>query len=224
MPFVDLRGHYFNRKNRWAYNIGLGARYIPHPYCSCEVVGANLYFDQRKGCLGNYSLLGAGVEYLGRCWEARANATFPLGKAHRKKICRFDNYSDNYFYIQKDQEWVFHNYNFELGFYLWRSHCFSFYIGGGPYYWGSDCFQSAGGRIRIRPQFKDYFSLDLSLQYDSLFDTVFQAKFVFSWPLYQQRCLNKAPCCLSDRQIYRPPERFEIMPVAFRRCFEANFD
>ena len=225
MPLIDLRGHRFDN-NTYAANIGIGGRSIP--YCGssvCEMFGFNAYYDYRQGCIGYYQQVGLGIEVLGSRWDFRANAYAPFGKRRHIHTCVFDEYDGDYFAIKRDIESVSYSFNGEIGF-LFIDRCdFSLYGAAGPYFLARDRCQGGvmGGEVRLRPQYKDYFALDLSWRYDSLFETIWQASIVFNLPLYQLKERNERPCGISDRQIYQPIERFEVMPLSSRTCWFSNF-
>jgi hypothetical protein len=47
--------------------------------------------------------------------------------------------------------------------------------------------------------------------------------FLFSIPLYQLTNQNEKPCNFTDRQIYQPIERYEVMPLGTRSCWKHNY-
>jgi hypothetical protein len=77
----------------------------------------------------------------------------------------------------------------------------------------------------VRPQYKDYLALDFSVSYDQVYKTVYQAEVILYLPLYQlsSKKTRQGPCGMTDRQIYQPIERFEIMPLAKRDCWLYNW-
>jgi len=225
MPLVDVRGHRFDN-NTYAANIGIGGRSIPN-HCSrfCEMLGFNTYYDYRQGCIGYYQQFGLGIEVLGRRWDFRANAYVPFG--HKKHIhsCLFNDYEGDFYAIRRDIESVSYSFSGEVGYLLYSSEDFLLYAAAGPYFLArGKCGDSTpGGEIRIRPQYQDYIALDLSWRHDSLFKTIWQAEIIFNLPLYQLADKNLRPCCLTDRQIYQPIDRFEVMPLGKKTCWDANF-
>jgi hypothetical protein len=206
-PFLDLRAHRFDN-DTYAFNVGVGGRYIPAPNTFCEIIGFNLFYDWRQGFLNEYNQFGVGVEVLGKRWDFRANGYFPVGAKTFKSTCVFDDY--------------------EVGWLAIASKNFLLYTAAGPYYLTrkSCCFNFEpirGGRIRVRPQYKDYFAVDVSVTHDSTFNTVWQTVFIVSLPFYQMANQNEKPCRLTDRQIYQPIEREEIMSLGLRSCWQQNF-
>ncbi len=229
MPFLDLRGHRFDN-NTYAANGGIGGRYIPDPCCDCfcEILGFNAYYDFRQGCIGYYQQVGLGLEILGRRWDLRANAYAPFGRKRHMSRCVFDDYDGDYYAIRDSIESISYSFNAELGFLLFESPCydFSLYAAAGPYFLARALCNDGvvGGEARIRPQYKDYLALDVSWRYDRLFETIWQVQIIINLPLYQISCSNKYPCGLSDRQIYQPIERFEVMPLSKRTCWFTNWE
>ena len=223
-PILDLRGHRFD-DNTYAANIGIAGRYVPSPNSRCRIIGMNLYYDFRDGHKGHYHQIGLGFESLGRRWDVRANGYIPISSLHKTK-CVFDQYIGNFFAIRRDYEFAFYGINAEVGYYFVRGRNFLLYAAAGPYYFTrrSQGFNSLGGEFRIRPQYKDYLAVDLSVRHDSIFGTIYQAKAILYLPLYQlSKNLKKRPCGISDQQIYQPIERFEIIPLRRRTCWKTNF-
>jgi len=224
MPMVDLRGHRFDN-NTYAANIGFAGRYVPTPNTFCQILGFNVFWDWRQGRLGSYQQMGAGLEVLGKRWDLRANVYAPIAVKKRKITCSFDGYAGGYYAIHRTCEYTNYGFNAEIGNYVVRGKSFFLYAATGPYYLVRKCHdKTLGGEFRLRPQYKDYFALDLSVSHDNVFGTVYQAQIILYMPLYQiSKYLNKRPCNLSDQQIYQPIERFEIMPLGRRSCWQRNF-
>ncbi len=225
MPLVDLRGHRFDN-NKYAANIGVGARYIPAQDTFCELLGFNFYYDWRQGVKGSYNQFGVGIEVLSSRWDFRANGYIPFGSKQITSRCVFDHYSGGYYMIHKDCEFTSYGYNAEVGYLIVNSHPFLLYAAAGPYYLARACSnRTRGGEFRIRPQYKDYFAVDLSVSYDAVFHAVYQATVYVYLPLYQitSRKDRKAPCGMTDRQVYQQVERFEVMPLGRRSCWKTNF-
>ena len=224
MPMLDLRGHRFDN-NRYAANVGLAGRYIPKSNGFCQILGFNTFWDWRQGHKGTYNQLGAGLEVLGKRWDFRANGYAPIGVKRRKTKCVFDQYEGGYFAIHRECEFTSYGFNAEVGYYAVRSDNFFLYAAIGPYYLVRKCHdRTRGGMFRIRPQYKDYLAIDASVSYDSVFKTVYQAQIIFYLPLYQlSKKGNQRPCNLTDYQIYQPIERFEVMPLGKRSCWQRNF-
>ena len=223
LPIVDVRGHRFDN-DTYAANIGIAGRYIPSPDTFCQILGMNLFYDWRQGRKGNYQQIGLGLEMLGKRWDLRANGYAPISRTQYKTKCTF-HYPGDFFAIHRDCEFISYGLNGEVGYYLVRNESFLFYAATGPYFLVRKCHDSTlGWEFRIRPQYKDSFALDFSVSHDHVFQTVYQAQIIFYLPLYKlSKKLNKRPCGLSDQQIYQPIERFEVMPLGRRSCWQRNF-
>jgi hypothetical protein len=223
IPLFDFRGHRFD-DNTYAANFGLISRYIPFNNTFCEILGFNAYYDYRQGGIGYYQQVGCGVEILGRRWDFRGNLYVPFGAKTGTKICVYDDYEGDYVITNNLWEDVSYTFSAEVGYMMLRSKYLLFYLAAGPYYIaGRDCYlNTVGGKARIRPQYKDYIALDLSISHDPLFETIWQAEVIVYFPLYQIGNQRKSRC-LSDRQVYQPVERFEVMPLMRESCWKTNF-
>jgi hypothetical protein len=224
VPMIDLRGHRFDN-DTFAANVGLIVRYVPDGGTFCQMLGFNVYYDYREGRRGSYNQVGAGIECLGKRLDFRGNVYCPVSKTSHKLVCTFDKYIGDFFYINRNEEAVTYGFNAEVGYLIVNSKQFLFYSAIGPYFlskkWDR---QTIGGKFRLQPQYKDYIALDLEMSYDPLFKWVYQTKIIVTLPLYQIPCRkNKAPCGITNRQIYQPVERFEVIPLRIRSCFQSNF-
>jgi hypothetical protein len=226
-PLIDLRAHRFDN-DTYAFDIGVGGRYIPSPNSFCDILGFNVFYDWREGFLNQYNQLGVGIEVLGRRWDFRANGYFPVGAKTYKTSCTFDAYTGGYYIVENRHEITTYGYNAEVGFLAFEWEGVLLYAAAGPYYLTrkSNCYNFdpiIGGEIRVRPQYKDYVALDVRFSHDSTFNTIWQATFFVTLPLYQLTNQNEKPCGLTDRQIYQPIERFEIMSLGNKDCWKYNF-
>lgn len=226
LPMVDARVRRFDN-NTYAANLGLGGRYLPEPGSFCNMLGFNLFADWRQGLNvhHNYYQIGLGIEVLGKRWDFRANSYYPFGMTKHHSKCVFD-YDGGFFIKERKCEAVSFGYNAEVGYLITGEKPFLLYAAAGPYYLARKCHdETLGGKVRIRPQYKDYLALDLSYSYDPVFRSVFQAEVIVSLPFYQifSGDGREAPCGMSDRQVCQPIERFEIMPLGKRTCFHTNF-
>lgn len=227
MPFLDGRIHRFD-STQFAANVGIGARYIPTMESFCRLLGANLYYDYRKGHRWNFNQIGFGLEALGESLDFRANFYFPFGTTRYSKTSVFDNFVGPFFAKHFRCESVSWGWNAEAGYYLLGCGPFFLYTAIGPYYFGENCLDSRlGVQWRIRPQFRDYFAIDFTVNYDRTYHTVLQTTFILSLPFYQ---INKRDdycgrCCqITDRQIYQPVIRMATMPLSRFSCWHTNFN
>lgn len=233
MPMVDARVHRFDN-NTYAANLGLAGRYLPEPNSFCEILGFNLFGDWRQGLNANhnYYQIGVGIEVLSKRWDFRANAYYPFGMRKHHTNCAFE-FDGGFFLKEHKCEAVSYGYNAEVGYYLLGIKSaggekpFLLYAAIGPYYLARKCHddETLGGKVRLRPQYRDYLALDLSYSYDPVFRSVFQAEIIVTLPFYQifSGEGREGPCGMSDRQVYQPIERFEVMPLGKRTCFHSNF-
>lgn len=226
MYMVDLRGHRFDN-NTFGANVGLGVRYIPELDSFCELLGLNSYYDYREGFIGDYHQMGLGVEVLGRRWDFRANGYIPLGAAKNMNSCHYD-YPGGYEIDFSDCEFATYGFNAEVGWLAVKGKEFLLYAATGPYFLtrSSCCFETMRGfEFRLRPQFKDYFAIEGKVSWDNVYEWVYQTQFIVSIPLYavSKRGSVKRPCGISERQIYQPVERFEVMPLGRRQCWSQNY-
>jgi len=223
LPMIDLNGLRFN-DNTYAANVGLVGRYLTNSLC--EILGGNIYYDYRQGVRGDYHQLGVGLEVIGKRWDFRANAYVPFGVKRHTTKCVFDDYIGPFCATKRENEFAAYTYNAEIGYQLINSNTFPLYIAAGPYYFSGEFDTTAmGGKVRLRPQYKDYIALDLSFSHDRVFGSIFQAEVIFSLPLYQLSYIKdkKGPCGISNRKVYQPVERFWVMPLSERCCWKANF-
>jgi hypothetical protein len=167
------------------------------------------------------------VEVLGRRFDFRANAYFPFGVKQYSQCCQYDEYVGDWYATHCKCESVSYGFNAEVGYLLIRSQYLLFYLATGPYYFAAKCLEkTAGWEFRIRPQYKDYFSVDFKISHDRLYKTVYQTSFIVSIPLYQiaSNRGRHGPCRISDRQIYQPVIRLENIPISRSSCWDSNFE
>ncbi len=221
LGMVDLRGHHLYN-DKYATNAGVIARYIPSS--SCVIFGANAYWDYRNGCKGHYHQVGAGLELLGGMWAFRLNGTAPVSSHKHKTKCVFDDYSGGYFIIFENKEFSYWNANAELGAYLAKTNDFQLWFGAIPYFLTRGGNHNAwGGKVRLRPQYRDFLAMDFSVSHDHIYNTNWQAEVIVTLPLYDIYAKNNKKRCLRDRDIYQPVSRFEIIPLKKHSHVEKNF-
>ena len=223
LPMIDLSGLRFN-DNTFAANVGLIGRYFRESFC--EILGGNIYYDFRQGVRGSYHQLGVGMEVIGKKWDFRANAYVPLGVKRHTTKCVFDDYIGPYCATKRENEFAAYTYNAMIGYQLINSDAFSLYLAAGPYYFSGEFDTTAmGGKVSVRPQYKDYLVVDLSFSHDNVFGSIFQVEVVFSLPLYHLKFVKnqKGPCGIPNSKIYQPVERFWVMPLSENCCWKSNF-
>lgn len=210
LPLLDVRVHRFD-SGKFAANAGFIGRFVPKT--KCVITGFNLYYDWREGCLKDHNQLGAGFELLGTQWDFRLNGYYPFGERNDIVKCSYE-YVGGYKATLERSERIFAGGNMEVGVMAVRLPNFFFYAAVGPYYLNSKVESAWGGKVRIRPQWRDMVALDISVSQDHIFKTIFQMELMLSVPLYSiYPRKNPRHPCISDRQTYQPVERFEIIPI-----------
>ncbi len=225
MPLVDVRGHRFDN-DHYAFSVGTGFRYVPFDNTFCELLGFNVFYDWRQGHKGSFNQLGLGVEVLSSRWDFRANGYIPFGIRQVTTSRHCGHYTGGYYLIHRDCEYTSFGFNAEVGYLLVDNPVFFLYAAAGPYYLSRrSSNRTRGGTFRIRPQYKDYFAVDLSVSYDAVFHGIFQATAIVYLPLYQlsSRRDRNAPCGITDRQVYQPIERHEVTALGKSSCWKYNF-
>lgn len=204
LPLAQLSGQAFNN-GTFAGSAGFIGRYLPSSLC--EVFGFYTFYDFRHGEIGNWHQISGGLEVLNRRWEVHANVRAPVG-AHvhgRKRVFKYDG---PYRAIRKHYEFSDYAVDANAGYYLVNSKNFQLYAAAGPYYLFGEFDNSAwGGKAMLRPQYRDYLSVEFSVSHDHIFETIYQANVIFSIPLYNYSSAIKkksGPCRVANRQIYQP--------------------
>lgn len=224
LPMADLRVSNINSRckiNTYGTNVGFLTRYIPHS--SCWMWGFNAYWDYRQGSVKHWFQLGAGLELLSKYCDFRMNGYWPL-EGIRRKIHTFE-VGEDLFTKRIKFEHSYAGFNAEFGWKILRMRDFQIYLAGGPYYLSGGCARqkSWGGSFRIRPQYRDYLAVDLSMSDDSIFHMIYQVQFIFSLPLYYTPKGHKPPCRIFNREIYQPVVRWDLITLGRGTCWESNF-
>ena len=231
LPFLDLRGHVFNRRWKFAANAGVGFKWLTD---SPFVFGAAGYYDYRQTKRGHYNQVGLSLEFLMKRWEFRANGYLPVGEKTlvRKKsevasynFEKFSGYSMYYsttYDIHRNIEYAMKGVDGEVGFHLMKPHEFyTVYLGLGPYYFHSPHHirkHAIGGMARIQARITPYLTLQVSNSWDTLFHNNCQGEIAVNIP-FGGRILKKnaefdASCCdiLSmEARMVQPMHRNEII-------------
>ncbi len=205
LPLVSLGAAVFD-DGKWFAEAGFIGRYLPKSMC--EVFGFNLFYDFRQGRWGNFNQVGGGLEVLNKRWELHTNAGFSVGtNKHSKR--RVFHYIGPFEIENKETQFSARfSFDFKAGYYVVNSRNFQLYAQAGPYYFSMPFGEHAwGGQAMLRPQYKDYLFVELSVSSDRVFDTNYQVNVILSLPLYHysKALKNKrGPCGMSNRQIYQP--------------------
>lgn len=222
LPLLDVQGRRFQH-HRYGASIGLIGRY---PTSDLRAIfGLNAFYDYRQGHYAGYHRAGAGLEWLHRRWDVRANGYFPMRK-ETGHHCRF-NYPGGYTFSYRRTETLFSGWDAEVGWLAVRGKEFRLYAGAGPYGFDGCCSSGhrCGWSVRVRPQWRDIIALDVRVSHDSWFKTIVHTKLSLTAPLYELKS-NKGNHAhkLTDRDVYQPVIRSEGLPMCRRSCWRANFE
>jgi hypothetical protein len=205
LPLLQLNGAVFD-DGKASASVGFLGRFLSRSFC--EVFGLNLFYDFRQGKQGNYNQVSGGLDILNKRWEVHAMGRFPVGNKVHSKAVFFHHYLGPYFFITREYEYAIDHVDLTAGYYPVLGKSFQLYASAGPYYlFGKFNASAFGVKAMIRPQYKDYFSLELSISHDRIFQTIYQVNVVISVPLYAYSSSlkhKKGPCGVSNRQIYQP--------------------
>ena len=195
LPFLDLRGHVFNRHWKFAANAGAGIKWLSD---SPLVVGAAAYYDYRQTHKHHYNQVGLSFELLCHRWELRANGYLPVGeKTHSKQLSETTSYAfekfsgHSLFYtttydIHRKVEFAMKGADAELGIHLMNpSEYYTLYLGAGPYYFHSPEHlhrHAFGGQVRLQAHLTPYLTLQVSDSWDNLFHNKFQGEISVNIP------------------------------------------
>lgn len=203
LPLLDLRIDRFDAR-RYGALVAVAGRYITTT--KSRIVGLNLFYEYEKAIYGPYHQVGLGVEWISKRWDFHTNGYIPLNSQHTHR--RRFNYLAGYFAIRNRSVYSFYGVDAEARYLALKTKNFFFYVAAGPYYFFRPSVTHAMGfEARIRPQFRDYLAIDLSISYDNYFKTVFQSALILTLPLYQLSSHKASDRGLTDRQIYQPIER-----------------
>lgn len=222
LPFFDLRGHYFNN-NTLAGNIGLITRYIPEK--ASYLTGFNFYYDARNINHFFFNQIGVGFEFLSRWIDVRLNGYLPIGHQDRCHKKRFE-YPGDFFAEVKNRKVALKGGNLEIGSTLLDKKGWILYAAGGGYYLdGRFGLNSWGAEGRFQVEYKDWIAVQISGNHDQIFGTSYQVALTLSLPLYNLSSLknNQRPKHISNRQIYQPVQRHEIIPIKDWSTWRDNF-
>ena len=195
LPFLDLRGHSFNNKWKFAANAGVGFKWLTD---SPLVFGAAAYYDYRQTHKNHYNQVGLSLEFLCNRWEMRANGYLPVGeKTHSRTISETTSYAfekfagHSLFYtttydIHRKVEFSMKGIDGEVGFHLMKPQEFyTVYLGAGPYYFHSPHGlkkHAFGGQARVQARITPYLTLQISDSWDNLFHNNFQGEISVNIP------------------------------------------
>jgi hypothetical protein len=219
-PYVDAKGHILNSGQKGC-SVGIGARYQA-PSID-KILGLNVYYDWLHQRQHNFHQVGLGVEFLGQCWDFRANGYFPVGK-DKKTHFEADDYTEGYFLRYIRYRKALTGGDMELGWTIKEFNSFSpwgLYLAGGPYYYSSSVGKKSkafGGQCRLNLQIFACLAIEAGFSSDSLFHNRYYGRVLFSIPL---QCL--CPCEESWRKITEIPHRNDLIVTKKHTHCEKNF-
>ena len=215
MPFVDVRGHFFN-KGKCAANVGIGIRKINES----KIHGLNFFYDHRKTDEIKYNQVGFGFEALGKSWDLRINSYFPVGALITDPYeVEFAAFTGHHMLVSQKTHCALRGGNAELGFNVLKKRSLNFYTAVGSYFYKGKIGSAIGGvKSRLKAQYKDYATLELSHSYDKSFHNKFQCELTFSVP-FGSGAKEWIDDALFDEskflysKMVQPVKREEIIPV-----------
>ncbi len=190
-PLGDLKIYRLNN-GQFASSIGGGARWKD---AASRIWGGNLFYDFRKGHLGNFNRIGLGAELLnvdvwGLCFDFRLNGYFPFNSERT----RHEPSTNPEIHFRK-VEFTYAGLDLEAGTQLWQGGKFSVYGALGPYYWhpGKEHHDNRypkvdkkhvfGGQARLGLNWTRYLSFEARVSFDNVFKTNAQGKIILDLPL-----------------------------------------
>lgn len=218
--FIEARGFLLENGNG-AASVGVGRRLWILD--TCRILGFNLYYDFRHGDTGTFNRIGVGLEYLGACWDIRANGYFPLHDGSREgKKHVFDDFEGPFVETCQRKELTFLGYDIELGKTFWNDCSCRLYAAIGPYFYHhSELKGIYGGFARLKFSFSDWVWAEARVSSDNMFDTNFQGTIMITLPLYQMFTCGCTPNPCRDL-LTQPVERNWLMFT--RRCCSRHYN
>lgn len=230
--FIDARAHYFN-DNRWAANLGFGAR--GYSRCLDKVVGVNLFYDFRQ-IHDEYHQVGLGLEFLGRCFDVRANGYLPVATTTMFGNRHHYDYPDGFFASCQGVNRALWGADAELSTSLANWSCFCRfpcgidpYVGIGPYYYNNRNNNNGfcGGKARVGANIGKRTTVEVRGSYDNVYGTIVQGFISFNFSLGPEPIPRTPSCCYDpyiDSLLTSPIQRNEIIVESKRCCrWSKNF-
>lgn len=204
LPLVDVEAAVLDNGTVDA-GVGFIGRYIPKKLC--EIFGFNISYGFRQGKLGSYQQVSGGLEVLNKRWELHTSVYVPVGVKMHKRTCQFDDFIGDFYAVRRHYEFANYAFDINAGYYFVNGKYFQLYASAGPYYISGKFHHSAvGGKVMLRPQYRDYLAVEFSASHDHIFKTIYQVNVVFTIPLYHYSSSlknKKGPCGIPNRQIYQ---------------------
>lgn len=211
LPFLDLRAHVFD-DGKLAANTGIGLRYLS---CS-RTYGLNTYYDYRSSKRYHYNQVALGFETLGRVWDFRLNGYLPVGKKQSRFYhVEFDQFKENFIYVQAKREFALKGANAEVGLHVDSYKPIPLYFALGPYYLTGKGATTWGGEFRARADFfHGLLRLEANTSYDHYFRWIGQGQMSLNFALGRR---EKKKCICPTKSLYtrsmQSVDRNEIIPI-----------
>lgn len=222
VPILSLNAYRLSN-NKWAGSFGGAVRW---PDAERDYVyGLNVFYDFIKQHFGTFHQIGVGGELLSRCWEARFNAYFPVGKDFRLRTASFfDEYIGSYFVHIKTLEQAQRGFDAEVGYNYYLQNNLRLYAGAGPAWFKQTYWHQSRWAFKLRGliEWNDYVSFEARTfkQCSQKWDC--QGLAWISIPL-EFFCQSSCDPCgvidLFERLIYRNA----VIKTSHNCCWETNF-
>lgn len=202
--FADGRGYQFrnthchNHRPRWAASVGGGIRISD---CCERILGANVYYDYlQKRHTKEFDRIGAGLEWLGDCWDIRANGYWPIRSERHFGRTKVFHYKGGFKSKCRESEFAIgKGFDAEIGAPIWCCGIFRIYGAAGPYYYhskyiGRNKKDFWGGYARLELNITDYFCVQARTSYDRRYHSHTQVRALLSIPfdaLCNWQCLGE---------------------------------
>lgn len=215
-PFLDIRGHYLDKSEKYAANIGTGFRFAPE--CLDYILGMNVYYDYRRVRHRDFSQVGIGLELLSCFWNFRVNGYLPIEKTSTLvSSCFFNKYVGGFFILHKKYIDSLKGVDFEIESLINRMCWGDVYLAiGGYYYEGNKCRGGIyGTEYRLSTSFCNRFTINIMATHDSAFKTRVEAQLSWTISLKNLRA--------EDWIFFQPVRRRELIVTDKRNRWITNF-
>ncbi|MBS0648858.1 MAG: inverse autotransporter beta domain-containing protein [Verrucomicrobia bacterium] len=222
---LDLRGHVFNT-GQGAGNVGVGLRWPLRE--ERQMIGANVFYDIRQAHDLLCNQVGAGIEWLTRKIDFRANGYLPVGQKKHFEEKNFNSFSGTSVKVRRHLKATLPSVEGEVGTPLPRP----FYFAVGSYYLfkqeghGIDVGNALGVKVRAEVDLGKYFTLGVAATYDHIFKTRVQGIVSINIPFEKKKVCdvkkkkkkNECEPPAYTRNLRRVPiMRNEIIPIQTHR-------
>lgn len=203
----------------------VGLRYQPD--FLNQVLGVNVYYDNRRDHGRLFNQIGVGLELLGADWDVRVNGYIPVNANHGHKT--LFSLSSDYYAVNRYRLSAWYGVDAEFGSWLFKRTCCSpinLYVAAGPYYyfrdhdrnWREKKHNAFGGRVRLAALISDYIDISCMVTYDPVWHTRVQGQIelVVPFDIYKKVWGDSCSCSkptLCQQIVSQPVERNGIIVV-----------